>query len=135
MNALERYRQTAFVTSVSQPSQLPPDRGLEVAFAGRSNSGKSSALNALTGRQALARVSKTPGRTRMINFFRIAEDRHLVAPGALGQLRPGILLGGGRWGEARQAAADQQQRQQAGRPAPGHHVGTRTATLCIELLR
>ncbi len=57
---------------------MPPDRGLEVAFAGRSNSGKSSALNALTDQKSLARTSKTPGRTQLINFFKLAEDRYLV---------------------------------------------------------
>ena len=52
-----------------QPAQFPADDGVEVAFAGRSNAGKSSALNAIVGRQALARTSKTPGRTQQINFF------------------------------------------------------------------
>ncbi|MEZ0471439.1 ribosome biogenesis GTP-binding protein YihA/YsxC [Luteimonas salinilitoris] len=62
------------------PAQLPPDTGYEVAFAGRSNAGKSSALNALCRQNALARVSKTPGRTQQLVFFQIAphEDRHLV---------------------------------------------------------
>ncbi len=58
-----------FVTSAHTPDQMPSDSGNEVAFAGRSNAGKSSALNAITGRRALARKSKTPGRTRLINFF------------------------------------------------------------------
>jgi len=57
---------------------FPPDRGVEVAFAGRSNAGKSSALNAITQRRALARVSKTPGRTRLLNFFELRVDRRLV---------------------------------------------------------
>ena len=57
---------------------LPPDRGREVAFAGRSNAGKSSAINALTGRRSLARTSRTPGRTRLVNFFELDEGRRLV---------------------------------------------------------
>jgi len=60
------------------PHQLPPDQGLEVAFSGRSNAGKSSALNALCQRSGLARTSKTPGRTQKLVFFQVAEDRHLV---------------------------------------------------------
>ncbi len=62
--------QAVFVTSTAAPEKLPPATG-EVAFAGRSNAGKSSALNALTRRHNLARVSRTPGRTQTINFFHI----------------------------------------------------------------
>jgi GTP-binding protein len=58
--------------------QLPADQGCEVAFAGRSNAGKSSAINALTGRRRLAFVSKTPGRTQQINYFVLDQDRYLV---------------------------------------------------------
>ncbi len=58
--------------------QLPPDEGAEVAFAGRSNAGKSSALNALTRQNALARVSKTPGRTQQLVFFQVTPEAHLV---------------------------------------------------------
>ena len=60
------------------PNQLPPDGGFEVVFAGRSNAGKSTALNALCGRNALARVSKTPGRTQQLVFFEVAPERYLV---------------------------------------------------------
>jgi len=67
-----------FELSVARRQKLPPDRGYEVAFAGRSNAGKSTALNAVTGKKALARTSKTPGRTQLINFFRIDESRALV---------------------------------------------------------
>jgi GTP-binding protein len=67
-----------FVMGVAEPAQLPPDRGWEVAFAGRSNAGKSSAINALTNRRRLAFVSKTPGRTQQINYFALGEDRYLV---------------------------------------------------------
>ena len=72
------YRRARFLTSVASVRDLPSDRGREVAFAGRSNSGKSSAINALTGRRGLARTSRTPGRTRLINFFGLDEDRRLV---------------------------------------------------------
>lgn len=72
------YRQARFLTSVASIRHLPPDRGREVAFAGRSNAGKSSAINALTGRRDLARTSRTPGRTRLVNFFELDERRRLV---------------------------------------------------------
>ena len=72
------YRQARFLTSVARIRGLPPDRGREVAFAGRSNAGKSSAINALAGRRHLARTSRTPGRTRLINFFELDESRRLV---------------------------------------------------------
>jgi len=65
------YRQAQFLLSATEPGQLPGDRGHEVAFAGRSNAGKSSALNAITDQKQLARVSKTPGRTQQINVFPI----------------------------------------------------------------
>lgn len=67
-----------FLKSAPTLAQCPPDKGIEVAFVGRSNAGKSSALNALTGKQRLARTSKTPGRTQLMNFFRIDDDRRLV---------------------------------------------------------
>jgi GTP-binding protein len=64
--------------SAAKLSQLPADEGWEIAFAGRSNAGKSSALNCLTGQKSLARTSKTPGRTQLINFFALDEQRRLV---------------------------------------------------------
>lgn len=67
-----------FLTSATGPRDCPPDDGVEVAFAGRSNAGKSSALNALASQGSLARTSKTPGRTQLINFFAVDEDRRLV---------------------------------------------------------
>ena len=63
------YRQCKYSTSAQKSSQLPEDIGIEVAFAGFSNAGKSSALNAISDHNGLAKVSKTPGRTQMINFF------------------------------------------------------------------
>lgn len=63
------YRQASFAFSANHLDQLPADAVTEIAFAGRSNAGKSSALNALTGQSTLARVSKTPGHTRLINYF------------------------------------------------------------------
>lgn len=73
-----RYRSVSFLISVNNFAQLPPDTGREVAFAGRSNAGKSSALNLLTGQRALARTSKTPGRTQLLNFFQVEPERYLV---------------------------------------------------------
>lgn len=67
-----------FLCGAHTLSQAPPDTGLEVAFAGRSNAGKSSAINAIVGVRALARVSKTPGRTQQINFFELDGERRLV---------------------------------------------------------
>ncbi len=67
-----------FLRSLPDLRALPADRGLEVAFAGRSNAGKSSAINAITGQKALARTSKTPGRTRHLVFFALDPERRLV---------------------------------------------------------
>jgi GTP-binding protein len=72
------YPNVRFVTSANKVSQLPPDTGAEVAVAGRSNAGKSSAINAITQRKGLARTSKTPGATRLINFFELDAGRRLV---------------------------------------------------------
>jgi GTP-binding protein len=72
------YRKARFLTSARRRADFPPDRGHEVAFAGRSNAGKSSAINLITGQRSLARTSKTPGRTQLINFFDLGEERRLV---------------------------------------------------------
>ncbi len=69
---------SAFMLGVAKLEQLPPARGVEIAFAGRSNAGKSSLINALTGVNGLARASNTPGRTRELNFFDIAGQLTLV---------------------------------------------------------
>lgn len=67
-----------FLKSAAQLDQLPKDQGAEVAFIGRSNSGKSSAINSITGKKGLAKTSKTPGRTQLLNFFQINEHLRLV---------------------------------------------------------
>lgn len=67
-----------FTLSAPDIRRLPEDSGIEVAFAGRSNAGKSSALNTLTNQKSLARTSKTPGRTQLINVFEIAENKRLI---------------------------------------------------------
>ncbi len=72
------YRKASYALGAHRLHQLPPDEGVEVAFAGRSNAGKSSALNTITGISSLARISKMPGRTQQINFFRLDENRYLV---------------------------------------------------------
>jgi len=70
------YNQAKFLKSAARVNQLPEDTGIEVAFAGRSNAGKSSALNCLTGIRQLARTSKTPGRTQLINLFTLQDEQH-----------------------------------------------------------
>jgi len=72
------FRQAKFLTSAFELSQLLPDDGAEVAFAGRSNAGKSSAINCLTQQKNLCKTSKTPGRTQLINFFELDQQRRLV---------------------------------------------------------
>ncbi|MGO1343526.1 ribosome biogenesis GTP-binding protein YihA/YsxC [Chromohalobacter japonicus] len=68
------YQSARFLISAPRLALCPPDTGAEVAFAGRSNAGKSSAINTLTRQKSLARTSKTPGRTQLINFFTLAND-------------------------------------------------------------
>lgn len=72
------FRKAAFLQSASAIENAPTDFGSEVAFAGRSNSGKSSAINTLTHQGKLARTSRTPGRTQLINFFSLSEHQRLV---------------------------------------------------------
>lgn len=72
------YRGAQFLTSAAKLSQCPPDTGWEVAFAGRSNAGKSSAINSLTNNKKLAKTSRTPGRTQLINFFELSGCQRLV---------------------------------------------------------
>lgn len=72
------FRRTHFVTSAAQISQLPIDTGSEIAFIGRSNSGKSSSINAICDQKTLAKTSRTPGRTRLINLFEVTAGKYLV---------------------------------------------------------
>ena len=76
MNPL--YHQAKFTLSAPDLKSAPADTGREVAFAGRSNAGKSSALNTLTRQKSLARTSKTPGRTQLLNFFNLNEQQRFV---------------------------------------------------------
>ena len=73
-----RIKQSEFITSAVKRSQYPEDNRNEIAFVGRSNVGKSSIINSLTNRKKLAKVSQTPGKTRLVNFFLINNDFYLV---------------------------------------------------------
>ena len=75
---MQPFQNATFYTSINDIDALPSHAGIEIAFAGRSNAGKSSAINTLTNKNRLAFVSKTPGRTQQINFFRLKEDQFLV---------------------------------------------------------
>ena len=75
---MSTYPTAALILSAAHARQFPQDAGVEVAFAGRSNSGKSSAINAITGKRGLARTSKTPGRTRLLNFFLLVPGCRIV---------------------------------------------------------
>jgi len=72
------YPEACFIKSANTPGQFVPDVGVEVAFAGRSNAGKSSAINVIVNRRQFARTSKTPGRTRLVNFFKLSDEQRLV---------------------------------------------------------
>jgi len=72
------FQTATFLSSAPSLSKCPPDDGIEIAFAGRSNAGKSTALNTLTKNKKLAKTSKTPGRTQLINFFSLTESQRLV---------------------------------------------------------
>jgi GTP-binding protein len=72
------YQKAYFLLSVAEVKQLPPDQGIEIAMVGRSNAGKSSVLNRITHSKNLARVSKTPGRTQMVNIF-VLDDKRRIA--------------------------------------------------------
>ncbi|HXS26951.1 MAG TPA: ribosome biogenesis GTP-binding protein YihA/YsxC [Steroidobacteraceae bacterium] len=76
--AVAGFAHARFLLSVASLAQFPPDHGAEVAFAGRSNAGKSSALNAILARRALARTGKTPGRTRLLNYFELGAAARIV---------------------------------------------------------
>ena len=78
MSVKIHYQNTHFITSAPDIRHLPEDEGIEVAFAGRSNAGKSSSLNRLTNQRGLAKTSKTPGRTQLINLFKVIDGCHIV---------------------------------------------------------
>jgi GTP-binding protein len=95
---MSAYPEVKFVTSANHVGQLPPDTGAEVSVSGRSNAGKSSAINVITGRKGLARTSKAPGATRLINFFELEPGRRLVdLPGYGFAKVPGSMRE--HWGE------------------------------------
>ena len=75
---MSHYPDARFIKSANTPPQFVADTGAEVAFAGRSNAGKSSAINIIVNRRQFARTSKTPGRTQLVNFFHMREDQRLV---------------------------------------------------------
>ena len=75
---MSQYPEARFIKSANALSQFVPDDGIEVAVAGRSNAGKSSAINVVVNRRQFARTSKTPGRTQLVNFFSLQEGRRLV---------------------------------------------------------
>ena len=75
---MSQYPEAHFITSANAPGQFPQDTGVEVAVAGRSNAGKSSAINVIVNRRQFARTSKTPGRTQLVNFFELRPGQRLV---------------------------------------------------------
>ena len=75
---MSQYPEATFIKSANAPAQFPPDDGVEVAVAGRSNAGKSSAINVIVNRRQFARTSKTPGRTQLVNFFALRGGQRLV---------------------------------------------------------
>jgi GTP-binding protein len=89
---MQTFSNATFLRAVGQPADLLPPGPPEIAFAGRSNVGKSSAINALLGRRRLARISKTPGRTQTINFYEIGEGQRLVDLPGYGYARVSKLL-------------------------------------------
>jgi GTP-binding protein len=108
MTQVNPFRSTHYLLSAHQLSQLPADTGYEVAIAGRSNAGKSSALNALTGQKALARTSKTPGRTQQIIIFGVDGQRRIADLPGYGYARVSKELRE-HWREMLQAYFEQRQ--------------------------
>lgn len=86
------FPDAVFLTSAHEARQFVPDSGAEVAFAGRSNAGKSSAINTILNRRNFARISKSPGRTQLINFFSLTGDQRLVDLPGYGYARVGRSL-------------------------------------------
>ena len=102
------FQPAQFLLSAPDARRAPPDQGAEVAFAGRSNAGKSSALNAITGRKALARTSKTPGRTQHLVFFTLNDDHRLVDLPGYGYARVPEAVKR-QWGQAMERYLSQRQ--------------------------
>ena len=75
---MSEFSAASFLTSAARPEQFVPDSGAEVAFAGRSNAGKSTAINKIVNRKNFARTSKQPGRTQLVNFFSLGDEQRLV---------------------------------------------------------
>jgi GTP-binding protein len=89
---VSQFPDVQFLTSAAAPAHFPPDLGWEVAVAGRSNCGKSSAINAVLGRHGLARTSRTPGRTQLYNYFQLAAGKRMVdLPGYGHASVPGVI--------------------------------------------
>lgn len=102
------FPEAKFVLSADTPAQFLPDTGLEVAVAGRSNAGKSSAINVIVNRRQFARTSKTPGRTRLVNFFSLRENERLVDLPGYGFSRVSASMQK-HWGELIQAYFEMRQ--------------------------
>ena len=92
MNTSQIYHQASFLLSAATLQQLPADEGTEVAFAGRSNAGKSTVLNCMTRKKQLARTSKTPGRTQLINIFQLDAHRRLVDLPGYGYAKAPLII-------------------------------------------
>lgn len=105
---MSQYPDAKFILSANQPSQFVPDSGREIAFAGRSNAGKSSAINVIVNRRQFARTSKTPGRTQLVNFFHLADDRRLVDLPGYGFARVSDAMRA-HWGELLQSYFENRQ--------------------------
>ncbi len=105
---MSHFPEAKFVLSADTPAQFLPDTGLEVAVAGRSNAGKSSAINVIVNRRQFARTSKTPGRTRLVNFFSLRENERLVDLPGYGFARVSASMQK-HWGELIQAYFEMRQ--------------------------
>jgi GTP-binding protein len=95
---MSQYPNARFILSANAPEQFMPDTGAEVAVAGRSNAGKSSAINVIVNRRQFARTSKTPGRTQLVNFFELRADGRLVDLPGYGYSRVSAAMRR-HWGE------------------------------------
>ncbi len=95
---MSQYPDARFITSANAPHQFVADTGVEVAVAGRSNAGKSSAINIIVNRRQFARTSKSPGRTQLVNFFSLRENQRLVDLPGYGYARVSDAMRD-HWGE------------------------------------